>query len=202
MSPTQQAVANDAVADRELVRRICGGLARHLPAQVDRDDLISLGSIAVIQARGRFDRARGVTFQAFAKLRIRGAMLDALRDSDPISRAERAHCRATGDPPSVTLVALDDELPATASDAVDLLERKELHAALRDAFAALDARTRQVLELRFWQDRSLLEIAAAHHISESRVCQIVTAAVEQLRARLDPGHVELGPRGRRHAAGS
>lgn len=72
-----------------LVRIIAGRLARRLPSSVDVDELISVGTIGLIDAIDRFDPGRGVPFKGFADLRIRGAMVDYLRGIDPVTRAVR-----------------------------------------------------------------------------------------------------------------
>lgn len=73
------------------VRSIAYTLVRRLPLQVRVSDLISAGKIGLFEARDRFDPARGRDFKTFAEYRIRGAMLDALRALDHLSRGERAH---------------------------------------------------------------------------------------------------------------
>lgn len=72
-----------------LVRIIAGRLARRLPSSVDVDELVSVGTVGLIDAIDRFDPERGVPFKGFADLRIRGAMVDYLRGIDPVSRAVR-----------------------------------------------------------------------------------------------------------------
>ncbi|MCW3488726.1 sigma-70 family RNA polymerase sigma factor [Dethiobacter alkaliphilus] len=62
-----------------LVRLHAGRLALGLPAHVNRDDLLQAGMLGLLEALQRFDPARGVKFESFAALRIRGAMLDELR---------------------------------------------------------------------------------------------------------------------------
>lgn len=72
-----------------LVRIIAGRLARRLPSSVDVDELVSVGTVGLIDAIDRFDVGRSVPFKGFADLRIRGAMVDYLRGIDPVSRAVR-----------------------------------------------------------------------------------------------------------------
>ncbi|MBT9139460.1 MAG: RNA polymerase sigma factor FliA [Dehalococcoidia bacterium] len=62
-----------------LVRLHAGRLALGLPAHVNRDDLVQAGVLGLLEAMQRFDPNRGVRFESFATLRIRGAMLDELR---------------------------------------------------------------------------------------------------------------------------
>ena len=85
-----QPAANDTQASEEdhleMVRRIAGAMVRHLPSHVDKDELVSLGYMGLVEAQRRFDPSRGVPFGAFAAMRVRGAMIDWLRQLDPVSR--------------------------------------------------------------------------------------------------------------------
>jgi RNA polymerase sigma factor FliA len=62
-----------------LVKYVIGRLAIHLPQVLDFDDLLGYGTLGLIQAFERFDPSRGVKFESYAVMRIRGAILDALR---------------------------------------------------------------------------------------------------------------------------
>lgn len=68
----------------EDVRHILGRIAARLPADVDRQNLESAGVLGLVEAAGQFDPTRGVEFGAFARLRIRGAILDELRRNCPL----------------------------------------------------------------------------------------------------------------------
>lgn len=72
-----------------LVLRLAHHLMARLPASVDIDDLIQVGMIGLNEALSRYDPAQGVQFETFASQRIRGAMLDELRDGDWLSRSSR-----------------------------------------------------------------------------------------------------------------
>jgi RNA polymerase sigma factor for flagellar operon FliA len=72
-----------------LVRSMAQRLAQRLPAQFELDDLISVGIMGLMDAAGRYRASTGVPFDAFARRRIRGAMLDALRDLDWAPRSVR-----------------------------------------------------------------------------------------------------------------
>jgi RNA polymerase sigma factor for flagellar operon FliA len=68
-------------------------LAARIPRHVSRDDLVSAGMLGLLQAARSFDATRGVDFAPFAKLRIRGALLDELRSRDWASRSVRSTAR-------------------------------------------------------------------------------------------------------------
>jgi len=72
-----------------LVKAMARRLAQRLPAQVEMSDLISVGVMGLIDAAGRYRPSMGVPFDAFARRRVHGAMLDALRDLDWAPRSLR-----------------------------------------------------------------------------------------------------------------
>ncbi|MBI4021590.1 MAG: FliA/WhiG family RNA polymerase sigma factor [Candidatus Aenigmarchaeota archaeon] len=72
-----------------LVSIIAGSLARTLPRSVDIGDLNGNGTIGLIDAVEHFDPDRGVKFNTYGSLRIRGAMLDGLRKEDWTPRLTR-----------------------------------------------------------------------------------------------------------------
>jgi len=76
-----------------LVRKVVMALARHLPPQVDMDDLQSVGTMGLIAAVRRYDKDQEKTFEAYAVMRIRGAVLDELRRLDSLPRTARAKAR-------------------------------------------------------------------------------------------------------------
>ena len=72
-----------------LVRKLAHHMMAKLPASVQVDDLIQVGLIGLSEALSRYESAQGVQFETFATQRIRGAMIDELRDSDWMSRGSR-----------------------------------------------------------------------------------------------------------------
>ena len=72
-----------------LVRRIAHHMIAKLPPNVELDDLIQVGMIGLNDALSRYEVAQGVQFETFAIQRIRGAMLDELREGDWMSRSSR-----------------------------------------------------------------------------------------------------------------
>src|SRR4029079_4414270 len=69
-----------------LVRTVMGRLAMHLPDHVDHDDLNSAGLVGLLQAMRNYDPNSGNSFETYARVRIRGAMLDELRRIDWVPR--------------------------------------------------------------------------------------------------------------------
>lgn len=64
-------------------------LLRRVPSFVQREDLASAGSLALVQAANSYDPKTGVPFHRYAVYRIRGAMLDELRSMDWATRGAR-----------------------------------------------------------------------------------------------------------------
>src|SRR5574344_1127143 len=82
-------------ADRHapLVTRIAYHLLARLPASVHADDLIHAGMIGLIEAAKNFDGSNGASFETFAGIRIRGAMLDEIRRGDWTPRSVHRNSR-------------------------------------------------------------------------------------------------------------
>jgi RNA polymerase sigma factor for flagellar operon FliA len=72
-----------------LVRRLAHHMMAKLPPSVEVDDLIQVGLIGLADALTRYEPSQGVQFETFATQRIRGAMLDELREVDWMSRGSR-----------------------------------------------------------------------------------------------------------------
>lgn len=76
-----------------LVKRIAHHLMARLPSSVSVDDILQVGMIGLLEAAGRYDELRGAQFETFAAQRIRGAMLDELRQADWMPRSLRRDMR-------------------------------------------------------------------------------------------------------------
>ncbi len=76
-----------------LVHHVIGRLAVGMPGVLDREDLVAHGVVGLIQAIDRYDPAQGVPFAAWATIRIRGAIIDAVRALDIVNPATRQRVR-------------------------------------------------------------------------------------------------------------
>ncbi|MGA8034097.1 MAG: RNA polymerase sigma factor FliA [Casimicrobiaceae bacterium] len=76
-----------------LVRRIAHHLSARLPSSVQVDDIIQAGMIGLMDAAARFEESQGNQFETYATQRIRGAMLDELRQNDWLPRSTRKSLR-------------------------------------------------------------------------------------------------------------
>ena len=77
------------VAHLPLARKLALRLANRVPASVDADDLVGVATLGLLDAADRFEERRGVPFEAYARTRIQGALLDSLRACDHLSRGTR-----------------------------------------------------------------------------------------------------------------
>ena len=85
--------------DLEFVRNVARGFKGTLPASVSFDELLSYGTLGMIEARRRYDAARGVPFRVFAHYRVRGAIYDGLREMSwlPANAYKRLRSRERAD---------------------------------------------------------------------------------------------------------
>ena len=77
----------------ELVQKIAYHLMARLPASVLVDDLVQSGMIGLLEAARNFDATKGASFETFAGIRIRGAMLDEMRKGDWVPRSVHKNSR-------------------------------------------------------------------------------------------------------------
>jgi RNA polymerase sigma factor for flagellar operon FliA len=168
----------------QVVRRFLG----RVPANVLRDDLVAAGLAGLLDAllknAADGEGMRGPAFEWYARVRIRGAILDELRDQDWIARRTRQRLRAQDEQP--TMLGLD-ELPGSEPlvtddrDAPDqTLERRDLERAV----ALLPERERRIVSLHYFQGVQLKAIAVELGVSEPRISQLHSRAIARLRESL------------------
>ncbi|MCL1893718.1 MAG: FliA/WhiG family RNA polymerase sigma factor [Holophagaceae bacterium] len=115
----------------QLVKYIAHRIANRVPSHVDLDDLINAGIIGLINAADRFEPGRNVQFKTYAEQRVRGAILDSLRDLDWVPRAMRAKKREI----EAALHTLEQRLCRVATDE-EVAEHLEI--SLEDFHKSLD----------------------------------------------------------------
>ena len=129
----------------DLVKRIAYHLAARLPSSVDVEDLIQAGVIGLLDAARHYSAGRGASFETYASIRIRGAMVDELRKSDWAPRSVHRRAREISH-------AIHDIEQATGREAkeneiaeklgIPLEEYRQLaHDAARCQVMSLDARS-------------------------------------------------------------
>ena len=126
--------SNELVVLHEpLVKRIAYHLMSRLPASVQADDLVQAGMIGLIEASRKFDPEQGASFETYAGIRIRGAMLDEIRRTDWTPRSVHRKAREVAE----AVRKIENE---KGRDALDVevakvmgLELNEYHKILQDA---------------------------------------------------------------------
>ena len=181
--------AGDAQARTALIERylpLARGLARrvrmvHSPLS-DADDIASAAVLGLIDAVDRFEPGRGVPFEAYAALRIRGSIIDELRRVDERGRSGDETPRAT----SLDGLVEDDWIAFLASDdGVDAkFDDEDLRGRVEGAIATLPPRQREVLARYYADSLTLREAGARMGVSEARACQLHGRAIANLRRAL------------------
>jgi RNA polymerase sigma factor for flagellar operon FliA len=215
-----------------LVRTVVGRLAMTLPEHVDQDDLNSAGLVGLLQALRNYDPASGNSFETYARVRIRGAMLDELRRMDWVPRTIHEKARRIqevlgkleqqlGHTPTEEQMAealnmsleeytdlLNEIRPAAfvcldstpTTDGVEAgslydvvanpnedspteeVSRRELKEVDLERLKQLPEIQRKVLALYYHEDLHLREIAEVFGLTESRICQIHSQAILNIRS--------------------
>jgi len=79
----------DLTAFLPLVRQVVQQIQAALPASIEYDEVMSWGVDGLLDASRKYDASKGTHFQTYARIRIRGAILDQLRSLDWVSRTTR-----------------------------------------------------------------------------------------------------------------
>lgn len=214
------------------VRHVAREIHVRLPLHSPFEDLVHEGVVGLIDAVEKYDATKNVQFRWYARFRIRGAILDSLRQLDWGPRFLRRHARRIeqanrglasklGRMPSEPEVAaelgiplkklhgilnelyrlkmeISHTLPELSSkqevygvrsncpgeDPFDECVRTEAKRALIEAIETLAKQERQALTLYYFEERTMKEVGQVLNVRESRVSQIIAAALARLRACL------------------
>jgi RNA polymerase sigma factor for flagellar operon FliA len=128
-------------AHTPLVRRIAYHLMARLPPSVDVHDLIQSGMIGLLEAARNYTPARAASFETFAGIRIRGAMLDELRRSDWTPRSVHRKVREVAE----TMRQVENETGGDA-DSAEVMRRLGLDSSEYNQILA-DAASSRILSL-------------------------------------------------------
>lgn len=169
----------------ELYSAMPARIARRLyPAGVSAigaDDLVSAGMIGLIDAVDRYEPARGVPFEAYAVLRIRGAILDELRAATGGRRAEAPLPLSLDE-----LLEAGDQVLSTPDETGAQRAAEDVAARVESALLFLPERQREVLARYYGDALTLREAGQRMGISEARACQLHGRAIETLRRMVLP----------------
>lgn len=177
-----------------LVQGEVARMLRRVPRNVLREDLVAAGSFGLFDAL-RKSPDRGPAFEWYARVRIRGSLVDELRSQDWLSRRVRARttkAHADGTAGGTVVVGFDDLPSAQSVDFVDaasatpleLVERRMQRATLERAVALLPEREADIVAWHYFDDASFKTIAARLRVSEPRVSQLHSRAMGRLKTGL------------------
>ncbi len=214
-----------------LVKLVAGRLSMYLGYHVEYDDLVGYGTFGLIDAIDKFDYNKGVKFETYASLRIRGAILDQIRKMDWIPRSIRQKQRkidlayqnlesrygrmASEEEVAFELeismeelenwqsqtkvsnvISLDEFIDQGSESKVDpsltakydqpdkVVEKQELKELLIKALETLTEKEKKVIILYYYEELTLKEISRILEVSESRISQLHTKALQKMKFKL------------------
>ena len=191
-----------------LVKIVAGRLSMYLGNNVEYDDLVGFGVLGLIDSVDKFNTSLNVKFETYASIRIRGSIIDQIRKLDWIPRSIRSKQKTYKDEYYLTqskllgtnLVYIDDN--STNSEDKDkysiseTLEqttfitpecsilKEELSEKLKYVLGKLTDKERKVVELYYYEELTLKEIANIMEVTESRESQLHTKAICKLKSHL------------------
>lgn len=220
-----------------LVKLVAGRLSMYLGYNVEYDDLVGYGTFGLIDAIDKFDYTKGVKFETYASLRIRGAVLDQIRKMDWIPRSIRQKQRrmdlayqnleikygrmANDEEVALELeisvdelenwqsqtkitniISLDEFMEQGTESKVEqsltadfdqpdkIVEKQELKELLVKTLETLTEKEKRVIILYYYEELTLKEISRILEVSESRISQLHTKALQKMKVKLG-NNIEL-----------
>lgn len=214
-----------------LVKIVAGRLSIYLGYNVEYDDLVGYGIFGLIDAIDKFDYDKGVKFETYASLRIRGAILDQIRKMDwiprslrqkqkkmeaAISKIETQYGRPAkdeeiaselgieteelinwqGQAKITNIISLDEFVEAAGEKEANVIKsnsyeqpesialKNEIKQQLMDSLETLTDKERKVILLYYYEELTLKEISRILEVSESRVSQLHTKALQKMKVKL------------------
>ena len=220
-----------------LVKLVAGRLNMYLGYTVEYDDLVSYGIFGLIDAIDKFDYDKGIKFETYASLRIRGSILDQIRKMDWIPRSVRQkqkqietaivklekekgtnlkdkdiaeelgisldEYRSWEGLTNISNIASLDEFMeqgtengvrefknVTFVEPEQAVDSEEIKKMLASALENLTEKEKKVVLLYYYEDLTLKEVANVLEVSESRISQLHSKALEKMKKQLG-SHFEL-----------
>lgn len=214
-----------------LVKLVAGRLNMYLGYTVEYDDLVGYGIFGLIDAIDKFDYGKGIKFETYASLRIRGSILDQIRKMDWIPRSVRQKQKQMesaitklekekganvkdkdiaqelgisleeyrnweGLTNISNIASLDEFMEQGTENGVkefrntayiepeDAVDREEIKKMLMAALELLTEKERKVVLLYYYEDLTLKEVAQVLEVSESRISQLHSKALEKMKKHL------------------
>lgn len=214
-----------------LVKLVAGRLNMYLGYTVEYDDLVSYGVFGLIDAIDKFDYGKGIKFETYASLRIRGSILDQIRKMDWIPRSVRQkqkqievaitklekekgsdirdkdiaaelgisldEYRGWESQTNISNIASLDEFMEQGTEGSvkefrnrtyiepeEAVDREEIKKMLMNALEGLTEKERKVVLLYYYEELTLKEVAVVLEVSESRISQLHSKALEKMKKYL------------------
>lgn len=212
-----------------LVKIISGRLYNYYGANIEYDDLVGYGILGLIDAIEKYDYTKNIKFETYASIRIRGAIIDEIRNLDWIPRSIRKKSKQLKDAttklesefgrePSISelakeldktpqemekliqetniynVVSLEDELADNLKIQIEdktieinpegSLVKKDTIEILKGCIDNLKEKEQLVINLYYYEELTYKEIGKILEISESRVSQIHSKAIEKMKKEL------------------
>lgn len=214
-----------------LVKLVAGRLSMYLGYNVEYEDLVSYGIFGLIDAIDKFDYGKGIKFETYASLRIRGSILDQIRKMDWIPRSLRQKQKKMdaalnkletelgrnvtdeelakeleisvdeliswqGQANVTNIVSLDEFMEAGTEKGMEptkgshfdrpeeVVEKNELCAMLSKSLDSLTDKEKKVILLYYYEELTLKEISRVLEVSESRISQLHTKALQKMKVFL------------------
>ena len=190
-----------------LVEQIARRLHRRLPRMIQLDDLRSDGALGLLSAARHYDPWRGISFATFASHRIRGSIIDGLRERDPSANSRRARMRneakagvgrndkspfagpaSAGMPPPLprfcslqTVVRNEPTARALRSRIPRPEQRFEIRDLLATLLRRLPANARRMIYFKWIKELSQKDLARRWGVSQARISTRHTRAMQLLR---------------------
>ena len=168
----------------DLVKRIAYHLAARLPSSVEVDDLMQAGLIGLLDAARHYDGSAGASFETYAGIRIRGAMVDELRANDWAPRSVHKKVREAAE----AMRKLEQEFghAARESDVAAKLgiSVDDYRAIQQDAvqcqMLSIDTPQNDDSDSEPHQVEDLRGIAPAEHLQNAEFQKALAAAIKKL----------------------
>lgn len=214
-----------------LVKLVAGRLSMYLGYNVEYDDLVGYGTFGLIDAIDKYDYSKGVKFETYASLRIRGAILDQIRKMDWIPRSirqkqrkielayqslEQKYGRMANDDEIArelditvdelenwqnqtkitNIISLDEFMDQGTESKMEqsltsefdqpdrIFEKQELKELLIKTLETLTEKEKKVIILYYYEELTLKEISKILEVSESRISQLHTKALQKMKTKL------------------
>lgn len=214
-----------------LVKIVAGRLHMYLGFNVEYDDLVGYGIFGLLDAIEKFDYGKGIKFETYASLRIRGSILDQIRKMDWIPRSlrqkqkkidvaisklesslgrmatdreiateigitEDEYMNWQGQAKVTNIVSLDEFMEASGDKGTGqvksshfdqpevVVQQNELKEMLKASLESLTEKEKQVILLYYYEELTLKEISKVLDVSESRISQLHTKALQKMKIKL------------------